>query len=77
MSPLAWFLLFKLGLALAVIAFAVREFVQAGRPDVDPDDTQRLVHVFSAAKRARRRTPAPADPLPATAPEPEAPRRAA
>lgn len=77
MSPLAWFLVFKLGLALTLIAFAVREFILAGRPDSDPDFTRKLVHVFSAAKRARRRTPTRSVPPPAAAPEPEAPRRAA
>lgn len=76
MSPLTWFLVFKLALAFAAIAFAAREFILAGRPDSDPDYTRKLVHVFSAAKRPRRRVPAPSA-SPPVAPEPEAPRRAA
>lgn len=80
MSPLAFFLIFKVGLALALIAFAAREIRIARRPDADPAYTQKLVHAFSASRRAcHPRAPAPdAPPLPAAAPEPEeAPRRAA
>lgn len=78
MSSTALFLLFKGGLVLAAVAFAVREFVLAGRPDSDPELTRRLVRVFSAAERGRRRLPAPAPPPAEEAPAaPEAPRRAA
>lgn len=77
MSSLAWFLTFKLGLALAAIAFAVREFILAGRPDSDPEYTRKLVHVFSAAKRTRRHASAPEPSPTVVAPEPEEPRQAA
>lgn len=77
MSPLARFLVFKLGLALALIAFAVREFILAGRPDSNPEYTRKLVRVFSAAKQTRRRVTAPSASRPSAAPEPAASRRAA
>ncbi len=79
MDPLTVFLLLKVGLGLALIAFAMREIRIARRPDTDPEYTRKLVHVFSAAQRKRQRVQSPdAAPSPATAPEPEeAPRRAA
>jgi hypothetical protein len=78
------FLVFKAVLALAAIAFAVREIIVAGRPDADPEFTAKLLRTFSAAERRRQQVPAapatePAPVAPAVAPanDPEAPRRAA
>lgn len=81
MSPIGWFIVFKLSLVLAAIAFAVREIVLTRREDSNPELTRKLVRVFSAAGRARHRPRAPMRPRPdqpaAPAAEPELPRRAA
>ncbi len=78
------FLVFKAALALAAIAFAVREIIVAGRPDSNPEFTAKLLRTFSAAERRRRPEAVPAAPAaePAApgfdpANDPEAPRRAA
>jgi hypothetical protein len=76
------FLVFKAVLALAAIAFAVREIIVASRPDANPEFTAKLLRTFSAAERRRQPAAPPPPPEPAApgfdpANDPEAPRRAA